>query len=75
MPRNPLQEPPGKGRRSGTLPDEDDPLELDRPDVGEQDQQRQGRKRPEENVEQVQVEDEEAEDDEDEADGIGPRPV
>ena len=71
MPRNQLQEPPGKGRRSGTLPDEGDPLELDRPDVGEQDRQRQGPGRPEKDVEQV-VEDEEAEDDEDEADGIGP---
>ncbi len=74
MPRNQVPDSPGKGHNPGqTMPDDDDALDLDRPEVGAQDQQRQDRRRqPETNVEQV--EDEEAEDDEDEADGIGPRP-
>ena len=66
---------PAKGRKRGeSLPDEPDPLDLDRADAGAEDQQRPDRRlRPDTNV--GQVEDEEAEDDEDEADGIGPRPV
>ena len=55
------------------LPDEPDPLDLDRAEAGAEDRQRHDRRRPPETV-TGQIEDEEAEGDEDEADGIGPRP-
>jgi hypothetical protein len=56
------------------LPEEPDPLDLDRAEAAAEDQQPHDRRRlPQTDV--GPVEDEEAEADEDEADGIGPRPV
>jgi len=81
--RTPDQEQNQKGRNPGTLQTDDDessdldPVRADQQPLTQEqrqalNQQQDGRRGPEENIEQI--EDEEAEDDEDESDGISQRP-